>query len=465
MHRPSHLIVFLTAFLIFGARSALAQPSNRLAETKQKQQVVIAWLKSNAIPVKSVEAGNGFEDLLPLKRVFKNVRFVGLGEQTHGTREFFQFKHRMLEFLVKEMDFRVFAMEASYSACQNINDYVMGTTDDGAAALDSQRFWTWNTQEVRAMLDWMRQYNAGVPAGKKVKFTAFDIQINDPGKSRLLEYLKRVAPERVTETETFFKVNEGDLGTAAFEPGDAAKQARTKFKELKNQYHDLFAFLEINEPQLASKSSQAEYEQAREYARVMVQFMSAYGNGSGTRALRDLYMADNFQRIVQREPAGARFVLWAHNGHISTGGSAENDLSFGSHLRRFYGKDYYALGFVFDQGEFQSKEAQAKDSAKRMLRSFRANPAPEDSIDWCLAKTGLKSFIVDFRSEHRNAEVVEWLSTPHPMRTVGSTYAPSFERRSFAPITIGDEFDGLFFIDATTRARPNPSVKDVAQVQ
>lgn len=440
--------------------------ARRLAENKRKQQCVIAWLKDNATPIKTVEAGNGFEDLQPLKRVFKNVRFVGLGEETHGTREFFQFKHRMLEFLVKEMGFRVFAMEASYSACQNINDYVMGRRDDGAAALDSQGFWTWNTQEVRAMLDWMREYNASVRPEKKVKFVGFDIQFNDTGKSNLLEYLKRVAPERVTETETFFKVNEQELGKIVFLQDDKAKEAFAKLKELKDQYNDLFVFFEISGARLAAKSSQTEYEQMREYARVMLQHIISYGNTNQSQSivLRDLYMADNFRRIVEREPAGTRFVLWAHNGHISTRDSedAPSFPSFGSHLRRFYGKGYYALGFSFNQGGFQSREAEAKDPAKRMLLSFKANPALADSIDWYLAQTGLKSFVVDFRSGRRNAELAEWLATPHPMRSVGSMYAPGFEQQSFGPTTIAKEFDGLFFIDTTTRARPNPSVKDVA---
>ena len=65
---------------------------------------VIAWLGENAIPVKSVVAGNGFDDLQPLKDILKDVRLVGLGEATHGTREFFQFKHRLLEFLAQEID-------------------------------------------------------------------------------------------------------------------------------------------------------------------------------------------------------------------------------------------------------------------------------------------------------------------------------------------------------------------------
>lgn len=50
---------------------------------------------------------------------------VGLGELTLGTKEFLQFKHRMLKFMVKEMGFNAFGLEASYSGCQPINEYVL----------------------------------------------------------------------------------------------------------------------------------------------------------------------------------------------------------------------------------------------------------------------------------------------------------------------------------------------------
>lgn len=52
----------------------------------------------------------------------------------------------------------------------------------------------------------------------------------------------------------------------------------------------------------------------------------------------------------------------------------------------------------------------------------------------------------------KSAELGEWLDAPHPMRSVGSMYGAGFEQSSFSPITIGKEFDGLFFIDTTSRA-------------
>ena len=429
------------------------QYAARLAEKKQRRDAVIAALKANAMPINTVEAGNGFEDLKPLKRIFKDVRFVGLGEETHGTREFFQFKHRMLEFLVKEMGFRVFAIEASYSACQNINDYVMGKMDDGAKALDSQGFWTWNTKEVRAMMDWMRTYNASVPAERKVKFAGFDIQVNETAQARLLDYLKRVAPERVADTEAFFKIDMDTLVFTSFTgKGDAVKDAQAKLKTLKDQYYELLVFLELSAPVLTPKSSQTEYEQMREYARVLAQYVDVYSRPKFPGPLRDIYMSDNFRRLVDREPAGTRFVVWAHNGHIRT---SPEQPSLGTQLRRLYGNEYYAVGFSFNQGSFQAIETPPRDPQQMMPIAFTVKPAPMDSVDWFLAQTEAKTGFVDLRSASKNKPIAEWIAVAHSMRAIGATFNAKDENRSSVPTTLKQSFDGLFFIDTTTRARPN----------
>jgi len=433
--------------------------AQRLADLRQKQRAVVARLAEAAIPIKTVEAGNGFADLQPLKRVFKDVRYLGLGEETHGTREFFQFKHRLLEFLVEQMGFRVFAIEASYAGCQDINDYVMGRTSDGAKALDSQGFWTWNTEEVRALLDWMRAYNARVPADRRVEFVGFDIQKNDSGKAHLLEYLRRVAPTRVEEASALFATNEDAPANALFDSSGQDKKAQAQLDELRSRYDQLFVFLELNGTQLAARSSQAEYEQMREYARVLAQYIDVYSHLD--TSTRDLYMADNFRRIVAREPAGTRIAIWAHNGHIAFADGEGARPTFGQQMRRSYGKAYYALGMSFNRGSFQSRDLGSEDPNDARLRSFTVGPAPEDSVDWYLGQAGTSMFIVDFRSRHPGKELDEWLAAPRLMRSIGSGFAADSERNFFASLKPGGEFDGLFFIDTTSRARPNPSVTNV----
>ena len=154
-------------------------------ESRESIEAVTKWLKINALAIQNIEAGRGFADLQPIKRVFREIRIIGLGEATHGTREFFLFKHRLLEFLFKEMDVRVLAIETGYSSTSDINDYVMGKPVDAAQALAKQGFWPLNTREMRVMLDWMRAYNARVSVNKKVKFVGFDIRSGtDRARSR-----------------------------------------------------------------------------------------------------------------------------------------------------------------------------------------------------------------------------------------------------------------------------------------
>ena len=69
----------------------------------QEPSPVRDWIASHAIRLTTPEAGHGFEDMQPLKQVVGNARIVALGEATHGTREFFQLKHRMVEFLAPQM--------------------------------------------------------------------------------------------------------------------------------------------------------------------------------------------------------------------------------------------------------------------------------------------------------------------------------------------------------------------------
>ena len=71
----------------------------------QENPPVTAWISSHAIRLATPVAGHGFDDMAPLKKVVGDARIVELGEATHGSREFFQLKHRMLEFLATEMGF------------------------------------------------------------------------------------------------------------------------------------------------------------------------------------------------------------------------------------------------------------------------------------------------------------------------------------------------------------------------
>jgi erythromycin esterase len=55
------------------------------------------------MPLTTTNPDSALDDLLPFQKVIGDAQIVAMGEATHGTREFFQLKHRMLEFLVEKM--------------------------------------------------------------------------------------------------------------------------------------------------------------------------------------------------------------------------------------------------------------------------------------------------------------------------------------------------------------------------
>jgi erythromycin esterase-like protein len=138
------------------------------------EQAPTDWIRAHAIPLQTVEAGHGFDDLQPLARVVGDARIVALGEATHGTREFFQLKHRLIEFLASQKGFTIFSIEANMPEAYRLNDFVLNGNGDPKQLLKGMYFWTWDTEEVLAMILWMREFNR---SGKgRIEFTGFDMQ-------------------------------------------------------------------------------------------------------------------------------------------------------------------------------------------------------------------------------------------------------------------------------------------------
>lgn len=102
---------------------------------------VVEWIRSAAIPLATVEPRQGYNDLEALRPIIGTARIVSLGEATHGTREFFKLKHRILEFCVAELGFTMFGIEASFPELLAVNAYVLDGVGNAADALSGMRYW------------------------------------------------------------------------------------------------------------------------------------------------------------------------------------------------------------------------------------------------------------------------------------------------------------------------------------
>lgn len=227
---------------------------------------VVEWIKSSAIPLKTAEAGNGFEDMRPLNRLVGDARIVSLGESTHGTREIFQMKHRVLEYLAHEMGFTVFGIEASLPDCIAINEYVLHGKGDAERAVAGQGFWTWSTEEVRDLVTWMRAYNED-PANSvrpKLKFYGFDMQHEPSAVNAAMVYLGRVDPEAAERFKPRVAKVFERRPMAGQMPADDVKKLRDAVEEIGKHF-------DVNADGFVAKTSKDEYVVARRCVVVALQ--------------------------------------------------------------------------------------------------------------------------------------------------------------------------------------------------
>lgn len=159
----------------------------------QQDAPPIDWIRKSAIPLAGTEARRDRHDLQALRKLIGDARIVSLGEATHGTREIFELKHRLIEFLATDMGFTIFSIEANMPEAYRLNDYVLHGTGDPAELLRGLYFWTWNTEEVLDLIRWMREFNA---SGRgRLQFTGFDMQTPTVAMDLVRDFVSRYDTE------------------------------------------------------------------------------------------------------------------------------------------------------------------------------------------------------------------------------------------------------------------------------
>jgi len=411
---------------------------------------VASWLREKAVRLATTEAGHGFEDMKPLRAIVGDARLVALGEATHGTREFFQLKHRMLEYLATELGFTVFAIEASLPDAIAVDDYVVNGIGDPTLALAGLGFWTWNTEEVLGLIRWMRSFNEDPNHERKLRFYGFDMQNTPAAVARLRAYFETVDPESAPKI--------GPL----VEPLDSP-MARTTFVQLTDEkkkatldgIESVRRRLEEHRESYVAAAGRKAWDLAVHLADVLRQGADNLAASSQDFSVRDRAMAENVAWILGHEPAGTRAVLWAHNGHVSFGEAAMMGApSMGWNLRGRYETDLVVFGFAFDRGSFQAVDAATGQTPG--LRRFTVGSAPKESLEAALAATGASILAVDLRKAPATGPVADWLRIPRPARSIGATFSEGSESKWLIVESPRTSYDALLFVADTTAARANP---------
>src|SRR5688572_14085290 len=145
---PRAIALFLALTI---ALPTVAAPRRRaVAKPVVDTSTVRGWLEKNAFLLASIELTPWSYDLAPLRSMIGNANVVGLGDGSHGTHEFYTVKLRLIDYLVREMNFDVIAFEGAFPIFDRINQYVQGGAGDPRALLkegnDRLSYFFWNVE-------------------------------------------------------------------------------------------------------------------------------------------------------------------------------------------------------------------------------------------------------------------------------------------------------------------------------
>ena len=118
-------------------------------------------------------------DLDPLLDAIGDARYVLLGEASHGTAEYYDWRADISRRLIDKHGFSFVAVEGDWPDCFRVNRWVKGRGERNRSAVevlgDFDRWptWMWANDEVARFAEWLREHNR--QRGTNVGFYGLDV--------------------------------------------------------------------------------------------------------------------------------------------------------------------------------------------------------------------------------------------------------------------------------------------------
>lgn len=290
-------------------------------------------------PVAGVHPDNeDFSDLKPFADAIGNARVVALGEQTHGAREEYLLKTRLLKFLHQRMGFDVLLLESGFYDIGRLAARAeRGQTLDSSAP-GNVFFMYAKSAEGRGMLQYLDRQRS---LGKPMQLGGIDSQHTGELSQKeligdLQSYLRKQQP----------RLAEGADWTAY------AKVANTLFAMNRKapQASQRAAFLrhaKLLETDLC-RHGDAAFKGRTWWCNVVrsVSAQAASYWSADHDYQRDNQMGANAIWLADHLFAGKKVVIWAHTVHVARGFQrSPANLQAGEVMHRHWGRNYKVAQF------------------------------------------------------------------------------------------------------------------------
>lgn len=412
---------------------------------------IISAIKQWARPLKSNA------DLEPLFDRIGDSRIVMLGEATHGTHEYYQWRTYITRKLIEEKGFNFIAVEGDWPDCYRLNRFVKGYDIDNKSAFhvlhafDRWPTWMWANWEIMALADWMQRHNKGLPANKKAGFYGLDVYSLWESMDSIMQYLKKTDPAALKIAEDAFR---------CFEPyrkdeGRSYAQSTLFVSEvcqqeviqlLKEIQRKLPQYNTDHENVFSAEQNAVVTVNAEKYYRTMVQ------GGPHSWNVRDSHMGDTLERLLAFHGESSKAIVWAHNTHVGDARATdmvnEGMFNIGELARmEHHDKGVVLVGF----GSYKGTVTAGRNWGAPM-QTMVMPEAKEGSWEYLLHKAGKENKLLLMEDFADNDTMME---NHIGHRAIGVVYNPQYEQYgNYVPTILPLRYDAFIYLDETRALHP-----------
>jgi erythromycin esterase len=395
-------------------------------------------------------------DLDPLLEQIGNARYVLLGEASHGTSDYYMWRYRLSQRLIREKGFTFIAVEGDWPDCYRVNRYAKGYPDSGSNAREVlhafERWptWMWANEEIVALAEWLRHHNAPLDERRKVGFYGLDVYSLWESMEAVIAYLDRVDPDaaqKARENYGCFEPYSGEAQEYAwatmFVPTSCEEEAVSILQDLRSKLavYDR----DGHEATFNAEQNALVVKNAETYYRTMVR------GGPSSWNVRDRHMVETLERLMQFHGPEAKAIVWEHNTHIGdarfTDMASDGMLNVGQMVRENHKADeVFLVGFGSYTGSVIAGSAWGAP-----MERMTVPPAQESSWEAILHRALAHNQLFLLSEFGDNTEA--FLSRGH--RAIGVVYNPARERYgNYVPSILPRRYDAFLYIDASHAVRP-----------
>ncbi|KAA3624210.1 MAG: erythromycin esterase family protein [Bacteroidetes bacterium] len=306
-------------------------------------------LQSVVASISSENPESSFEDIMFLEEEFKNKKVISIGESTHGTHEFALMRHKIFKYLVQTHGFNTIFLEDEYSRCLLIDEYIKGRAKgNGKEIIQNFRNWTWFTEEMLNLIEWMRWYNQQHP-DDQLNFIGVDMQDGNHMIQEINRLLSSYNSDIIIEL-----------------PEQLRDKVHEKWSTSEVKDFDNTVVKKLNVLMESIKFSEEDRNVILRLAMHLEQYKIDHAEfGNGNTAYRDFCMGENIIYAMKNNTK-LKGLFIAHNAHIAKvyekKKSIKKSYGFaGGVLDAHFGDKHLAIAQEFDEGSFNAYYTKKKE--------------------------------------------------------------------------------------------------------